>query len=290
MGEEDSRMVRLQSFSIRDARCSVEADRLPVYENIRIMLAAERLLERDMSVETALHCFDQLVRDRLPRPIQASTQWRHFLVLGVPVCGRALDMLAADIAGGATLQVTVMRFINYLLVAVFVFPGFVLSASWFSRRCLHCHICTNVLYTFWIIVVEFLFVFSWYFVHNFLLGMIHEHDTFFGALVALDSLELCVSFVPFILRREMWGASRLSRSHSSTMCGSLPVPIGLEGTTRFVREEEAAHTTQSVCEEEAALPIHATSFEPGRRFLDEVTEDLGQPGLGQLGVCKNVCE
>ena len=76
--EQHSRLVRLQSFSINNAICSVEADRLPVYKNIQTMLESQELIPPSASTDEALHCFDDLVRNELPHPVQASNvYWQH---------------------------------------------------------------------------------------------------------------------------------------------------------------------------------------------------------------------
>ena len=221
---QDKRLVRLRSFSIGDAGCSVEADRVPVYENMKTMLEAQGLLETGLPMEAALRLFDDLVRHELPQHIHASgVHLHHCFAISLSFFGRALDGLASDIAGGASLRITATRFVNNLHVAAFLVPMLALTAHWFSSRCLHLSLCANVFYIIWMVLLECVIVFVWSSLHGFLLQMGQEQEFFLVALVALDSVEVAVILVVVVFQGDLLRCSRF-RHVDSMMSSNLPVP------------------------------------------------------------------
>ena len=102
------------------------------------------------------------------------------------------------------------------------------------------------------IVLEMLITCLWYFVHGALLNRVEEHDFYFVAVAALDSL---VVVLTFISQTDWRGCSRLSSFANRVISSRLPLPIDLEGTGSrcpSVGDEEGVQCTAATCLEFAS--------------------------------------
>ena len=114
------------------------------------------------------------------------------------------------------------------------------------------HLCANVFYIIWMIVLEMLITCLWYFVHGALLNRVEEHDFYFVAVAALDSL---VVVLTFISQADWRACSRRSSFANRVISSRLPLPIDLEGTGSrcpSVGDEEGVQCTAATCLELAS--------------------------------------
>ena len=87
----------VQTFSVRNAACVCESDRVAVEKNIVEMLKGQGCLEPDAGHEEGTDMFDQLVRVRLPLALHVRYYYRDALAVSIVHLGEAFDSVASGL-------------------------------------------------------------------------------------------------------------------------------------------------------------------------------------------------
>ena len=137
-------VTRDQAESEDDLRhCAVESDRAVVERNVASLMRDLKLVPLDSTHEEALHVFDRMVQNTLPRAMRSSigrAGVRYELVVVVVFCAslfKAFDVVAAQVFGGASSQAVVATVLERTTL-VFALMPLGIALFWaLSGRCTH---------------------------------------------------------------------------------------------------------------------------------------------------------
>ena len=208
----------LLQFSIGNALCAVESDRVVVERNVASLMSDLKLVPADSTRETALVAFDLMVRDALPRAIRDSTgcvglRYEHVLTMGAVYIFEVLDTLACNVYAGSHVQLVVATIVEQLVLVFSVVPLLFASMMHLSGCCIHLTGVKGVACVLLIGLASIL-VFGLSFAAASFLHSTAKDDVF--ALVILCLLSAALMFLTYLVFRRPRGIPRRRRTGTTS--------------------------------------------------------------------------
>ena len=131
----------LERFSIQDATCTVEEDRVTVEDNVVSLMLHLKCVPSDCTREDALSAFNLLVRSSMPRTICASTgrtllRFEYIISILFPLVLSVFDIACARLVVGDSTQQVISAIIEAGTRAWAVFPLCFALLMWLCS-CVH---------------------------------------------------------------------------------------------------------------------------------------------------------
>ena len=202
--EQAQSRADLRNFSIKDAVCAVERDRITVEDNVVSVMKLLEHVQPDCTREEALAAFDLLVRSKMPQLIRSSSgtaglRYEYALTLLFPLVLYIFDVVSAQVVGGAGTQ-QLLAVIIELVARIFAsLPLAFAWSAWLSGQCEDLHGMREILFLVFTTAVHFLLGYVLYLMLRILRAYAAEDDICFVLLcvIAIGLFTLTV----FLFRR-----------------------------------------------------------------------------------------
>ena len=132
----------LRHFSIQNAHCAVESDRVVVECNVASLMRDLKLVPADSTRENALAVFDLMVQDTLPRAIRDSmgrvgVRYEHLVIIQAVYIFGVFDIVGGFVFAGSNVQLVVAAILSQITLVYMCVPLLFACMMHFSGYCLH---------------------------------------------------------------------------------------------------------------------------------------------------------
>ena len=204
---QSSSDAELRHFSIRNALCAVESDRVVVERNVASLMRDLKLVPANSTREQALAVFDLMVQDTLPRAIRGSVcraglRYEHAMTIGAANIFTMFDIVGGCVFAGANVQLVVATIVEQLVFVFSVAPLVLALMMHLSGCCFHITGVKGVAFVLLCFMASLL-VLGFFFLATVLLHSAAKDDVF--GLVILSLLSAALLFLTYLVfRRPRW--------------------------------------------------------------------------------------
>lgn len=196
--EQSARKTRLQTFSIRQTKCTVEADRILVEQGIARLIMDAELIQDDRSTDEALDEFDSMVREQLPLAVErSSVTLPHCLVLGLTFVGRGFDDLGRTIRSGHTWRKGLLYLLFAVCLGLVAVPQWMILTERLTKCSLHFVGIAEKAFMMVVVILGLVLGVSWNLIGGWLVPLAETSDAMVVVLFVFISLQELLVIVAF---------------------------------------------------------------------------------------------
>jgi len=218
--EQAQSRADLRNFSIKDAVCAVESDRITVEDNVVCVMRLLEHVQPDCTREEALAAFDLLVRSTMPQLIRSSSgmaglRYEYALTVFFPHVVSIFDVVSAQVVGGAGTQQLLAVTIDLSARNFTSFPLAFAWSVWLSGQFKDLHGMREILFLVFTTSVHFLLRFVQYLMLRILRTYAIHDDIRFVLLCVIAAGLFTLTFVFFRRPTGKWHRRRMSTAAKS---------------------------------------------------------------------------
>jgi len=218
--EQAQSRADLRNFSIKDAVCAVESDRITVEDNVVCVMRLLEHVQPDCTREEALAAFDLLVRSKMPQLIRSSSgmaglRYEHALTVVFPLVLSIFDVVSAQVVGGAGTQQLLAVIIDLSARNFASVPLTIAWSAWLSGKFKDLHGVREILFLVFTTAVDFLVGFLQYLMLRILRTYAIDDDIGFVLLCVIAAGLFTLTFVFFRRPTGKWHRRRMSTAAKS---------------------------------------------------------------------------